>query len=566
MKEAIKKDKRVRICGVIFGITFGVASVLGAWLVKKSQTPRGLLQLMVFLCLFAAATVIYSLLGMCLIYLLGAKKTEKPNCPETDTGASFENGKAGDVKKQWAYYLTYVVFILICWGLVFLAYYPSVFSYDAEGQMYQSITGQYSTHHPLIHTLMMELFFKLGGNVLGSYAAGMALYSIVQMILMALMLSYALIVLYRLRTPRFVRVLILLFYALFPTNSVLSVSTTKDVLFSGLVLVFTFLVYESVATGKLKTMPIILSGVLMLLFRNNAVYALLGAGVITLFFAGPWRKNVSEEKSKNNKLCTGLLLSYGIILVIYLVGAFGLKTALHAENGSPREMLSIPLQQMARVRMTCDEKIPADLRNECEKYIEKTWVDGAYNPYLADPVKSRAVLNEDPVGFVKAWIKLGVKFPGVYIDAFLECTRGMWYVSDESHATIYGYGTESGFGYLSTDMRRMPEGFEVNSSSKLPGLRVFMEKIVSDNAYLKVPVVRLLFAPATYTWLMMLYLMTLIYRREYKLIVPILFLSVYFFTLLLSPAVLVRYMYPFFLTVPVLLGTCGTLCDIFTKK
>ena len=70
----------------------------------------------------------------------------------------------------------YGAVIFLCWLPVFLAYYPSVFAYDAEGQLYQVIAGDYSTHHPLLHTLFMGAFFRLGGAV-GSYPFGMAVHS-----------------------------------------------------------------------------------------------------------------------------------------------------------------------------------------------------------------------------------------------------------------------------------------------------------------------------------------------------------------------------------------------------
>lgn len=159
-------------------------------------------------------------------------------------------------------------------------------------------------------------------------------------------------------------------------------------------------------------------------------------------------------------------------------------------------MLSVPLQQMARTRVKEEQQIDFELRQELEKYISSEWVFASYDPHLADPVKSRAVVHDDPVGLMKTWIKLGMEYPAVYIDAFLDVSMGYWYLEDISHAQIYGIGTESGFGYLSTDNRDMPAGCEIIPHSYLPGLREWMEKIVSDNEYQRVPVLRIIFAPA----------------------------------------------------------------------
>ena len=192
------------------------------------------------------------------------------------------------------------------------------------------------------------------------------------------------------------------------------------------------------------------------------------------------------------------------------------------------------------------------MRHELDKYIPAEWVFAAYDPHLADPVKNRAVVHDDPAGLVKTWARLGLQYPTIYVDAFLDNSLGLWYLWDTSHAQVYGIGTESGFGWLSTDNRTMPAGCEIVEKSFLPGLRAFMERIVSDNVYQKLPLIRLLFAPALYWWLLWLYLMTALYHKRGREALPAVFLIAYYLTLLLSPTVIVRYMYPLMVTVPVI--------------
>ena len=247
-------------------------------------------------------------------------------------------------------------------------------------------------------------------------------------------------------------------------------------------------------------------------------------------------------------------------LILFVACSAGLKQITFAHNGSPREMLSVPLQQMARTRVQHEDEIDVETREELDSYISSEWVFAAYNPYLADPVKNRAVIHDNPAGLIKTWMKLGMQFPMVYIDAFLDNSIGYWYLADKSHSTIYGVGTESGFGYLSTDNRTMPAGCEIIEHSYLPGLRAFMEKIVSDNEYQRIPVLSVVFAPAFYWWLLCLYIVFFFKRKEYKMLLPVIFLVIYYLTLLLSPTVLIRYMYPFVVTVPVM------LCLISSKR
>ncbi len=515
-------------------------------------------------------------------------------------------------RPAWQIWIFYSLLICFCWLPIFLAYYPSVFAYDAEGQLYQVLASDYSTHHPLLHTLFLGAFFRLG-IALGSCSVGMAVHSAVQMALMACAFGWALSFLYQRRVSGLARMLLFLFFAFFPANSVLAVSTTKDVLFAALVLIYTLWLYRMVCGGNAgsgwsaadamsvrgkavrgrrsadgkEIAACMFWAVLMLLFRNNAVYA-LAVSVPIVYIGLGGRKRGEErgarevgqqsgEEVRNRKAEAGnrdeaqgvepversaargglarkryLYMSL-LTLVLYGICASSLKAATHAQDGSPREMLSVPLQQMARVRVKAEEKLDPSVRQELEKYIPSAWVFAAYNPHLADPVKNRAVIHDDPAGLIKTWIRLGTEHPAIYIDAFLDNSLGLWYLWDTSHAQVYGIGTESGFGYLSTDNRTMPAGFEVEENSRLPGLRAFMERIVSDNAYGKAPVVRLLFAPALYWWLLYLYIVAAFYKRRYGETLPTVFLAAYCLTLLLSPTVLVRYIYPLMVTIPVIM-------------
>ncbi len=548
----IQTDKRLVRHALFWGMLLAASYVMGARL--------------------AAHETIFGGAGYVLTYLAAAVCLAVPaaSCiaPFLRNGTSSGEAERPLQKKHplWQAGLFYGMVIFLCWLPVFLAYYPSVFAYDAEGQLYQVIAGDYSTHHPLLHTLFLGAFFKLGG-VLGSYSAGMALHSIVQMILLAAAFAFVLSYLYEKGISRWQRMLLLAFYALFPTNSVLSLSTTKDVLFSALVLLYTMLLYHMICDKKMQVdkrdgAACVILSVLLLLFRNNAVYAFLVS--MPLVYAGYRKWQIGEEKAQSASFGarTYLVLSIAALL-FFAVCSAGLRTATHAHSGSPREMLSVPLQQMARTRVKEEQRIDPALRKELEKYIPAEWVFAAYDPHLADPVKNRAVIHDDPAGLIETWVKLGMRHLDVYVDAFLDNCVGCWYLEDISHAQIYGIGTESGFGYLSTDNRTMPAGCEIIPHSYLPGLRSLLEKIVSDNQYQRIPVLRIIFAPAFYWWMLCMYMAVAVYRRKYIMLLPVCFLGAYYLTLLLSPAVLIRYMYPFVVTVPAI---CCCMSRDLTKK
>lgn len=586
-------DRRLLCYAFLWGVPFAVSCVLGWRLVHEGTifgSGGSATACIGSFLLFLLETAVLSVPAAALATLVlqgGRKKRSiigarggQEECgqqgPREDgRKMAEERGKKRKMNRRQTWFF-YSVLIFLFWLPIFLAYYPSVFAYDAEGQLYQVIAKDYSTHHPLLHTLFLGAFFRLGGAV-GSYQTGMAVHSVVQMVLMALAFGWALSLLYERGTHRWMRILLLLFYGLFPANSILALSTTKDVLFAALVLVVTLKGYclacdhvrESSASdgGGSCEIPgvgikdwavFVLLTVLMLLFRNNAVYAFVVS--VPIVWIG-----LSERRQKENSVQAKVRIGKNsgsarrrylrmafLILALYGISAFLLKAATHAQSGSPREMLSVPLQQMARVRVEAEDQIDPAMREELDRYISKEWVFAAYDPHLADPVKNRAVIHDDPKGLIKTWVRLGLQYPTIYVDAFLDNSLGMWYLWDTSHAQVYGIGTQSGFGWLSTDNRTMPAGCEIVEKSLLPGLRAFMERIVSDNAYQKLPFVRLLFAPAFYWWLLWLYLAAALYQKRKQETLAAVFLITYYLTLLLSPTVIVRYLYPLMVTVPVI--------------
>ena len=561
-----RQGKRLKIHSLLWGTFMAAAYVLGC-LMRRDGTALGRIERFpVLLAQTACLTILAAAcIALCLSCIDGNRIT---------TLLQNKIGGSGDAKKYRGYqvWLFSSAVIFLCWLPVFLAYYPSVFAYDAEGQLYQVIAHDYSTHHPLLHTLFLGAFFRLGGQALGSYSAGMAVHSIVQMLLMALVFGCTLAYLYRKGVSVYLRIVLLVFYALFPTNSILALSTTKDVLFSALVLLYTITVYRMGVDGmenqckedtdfvKKDWAAYVIISVLLLLFRNNAVYAYVFS--IPFIYLGLRRSKDTEAVSLRRKY----LIASVSALFLFAMGSMALKAALGAQNGSPREMLSIPLQQMARTRVHTEETLSPEMQQELDKYIPSDWVFAAYNPYLADPVKNRAVIHDDPVGLVKTWLKLGMDNPQIYIDAFLDNSIGYWFLEDRTHAQIYGIGTESGFGYLSTDNRVMPAGCEIVEHSYLPGLRTAMERVVSDNVYQNIPIVRVLFAPAFYWWLLCMYMASAIYSRKYRFLIPAVFLVIYYLTLLLSPTVLIRYMYPFVITVPAICCCLSVELSDFDSK
>ncbi len=470
-------------------------------------------------------------------------------------------GKAsGDLKLHRTWKLPHIFLgswlgIWLCWIPVWLAYYPVIMSYDFHKQSLEALWGPnyFNNHHPLAHTWLIYVFRNLGEK-LGSYETGFACFCLLQQMVVSAVLGYACVQVYRLTKRRWTVVLTALFFGLFPLISVFVMCTTKDVLFGAFFMLFMLLFVERTffATGKQRNMVDVLwvaSGILMMLFRNNALYAMAVFGVLFIF--------LSAKKERFRAL---------LLTVILLAGGkgalLGLQYGFQAHSGSAIEKYSVLYQSMARVGRMQGDNLDEDTYELLDTYVtDECWAD--YNPPLADTIKT-SVQNvnfnqkqswDDMGQVLSAWLRIGIKYPNEYIDAFLDLTRGYWFLDDTSHAEMLGVGLEERMGLLYTYNSAAEESLPgMQHISRFPWLEERLESLLSDNSYYKYPVLSNLFKPALWCWLLMLCTAAYCYMRQRKKVLTALYPLAYFATMLLGPTAIVRYVFPFLLLMPVLVA------------
>lgn len=476
----------------------------------------------------------------------------------------WKNGSEREVlsarTKRRSFWISWLV-IFLCWVPVFLAYYPSVMSYDFHRQSQEAYKGYiwFNDHHPLAHTFLIRVFLLLG-EALGSYQTGMALYSLLQMLILSVVLAYSCNVIARMTRRVWPVVVSVLFFGLLPIHPVLALSVTKDILFAAFLLLLVLLMWEQrrfftqaysgSRKDKLKllgfALAMILTGILAILFRNNAVYAI---AVFTVFYV------IIAAKQRVSVL---------LLCVCIVAGGLGCKTgirvAMDAGTGNKIEMFSVFVQQFARVGNRQGDSLTAEEKAIVSYYVpEEEWE--YYNPTLADGMKSAAAVTNfeewknDIPGMLSDWLTIGVRYFNEYMDAFLALTSGYWFLDDVSHAEVLGYGADSDLGLLYTFNASYSDDFEgVESHSYLPGLLTVYQRIVNGNSYYGWPILSLLFKPAFYVWMLLLAMFSHLYTREPKKLLMSLLVLMYLLTLLLGPVVHMRYVYCVVVAVPVLLA------------
>ena len=249
----------------------------------------------------------------------------------------------------------------------------------------------------------------------------------------------------------------------------------------------------------------------------------------------------------------------------------GLFRATHAEQGDRREMLSMPIQQLARCMLYHGGvgELGADdgtMDEESRALINDFLLDEGYRlyrPEISDPVKSHAntyVVRYRTGDFIRTYLHLLGEYLGDFVNAALAVNAGYLYVDDISHAEVNRNGVDQGLGYVQTrwvESELNPRG--IYKDSKWEWLHEKMEKWADENAYLKVPVFKYLFVPGTFLWLYVMSGALLLARRKYAVCIPFVPVLGYYLTLFLGPTVQLRYLYPLMLALPFLAGFMGQM-------
>ncbi|MFR8339322.1 MAG: hypothetical protein ACLVAW_23140, partial [Eisenbergiella massiliensis] len=95
--------------------------------------------------------------------------------------------EAAGIKRETLYIF---LFFLLVWGIVLLAVYPGFFVYDAQDEFNQVAMRRFTTHHPLLHVVLLG-GLSLGNKIFASYNAELR-DMVFQMLLMAGCFTYIL--------------------------------------------------------------------------------------------------------------------------------------------------------------------------------------------------------------------------------------------------------------------------------------------------------------------------------------------------------------------------------------
>lgn len=338
--------------------------------------------------------------------------------------------------------------LIFCWLIYMIAFYPIILSPDPSFQikMYFNEHTKYidwviprsqsvnmTTHHPVIHTLLLGGAIQLG-RLFGSDNLGLFFYSIFQTAVLALTLSYTIFYTKKLKMPNGVCFLLLGIYAFVPMFPFYAMSGVKDTLYTCLTILYTMFLLDLFLFCKDKKLSLvqvvvhILLLILLMLFRNNGIY------VILLSF--PFIFLVKKIDRKNLALILSVsLCSYFVVTKIVIPG-------MGISEGSIREILSLPFQQTARYVKEHGDSITLKEQEVIDQILGYDDLKDRYKPFIADPVKNefnKDATSEDLMEYFKVWFHGLLKHPDTYLQATMNNVYGYFYPNSTRWYIYYKY-------------------------------------------------------------------------------------------------------------------------------
>lgn len=560
--NVVKERKFKYIC--FFWFIISLQFVIGSNMQTKGYSIQNIQDAVISILKIIFLSMIFISLHYSIMKLVEKIKKDKKQVEIKEEIKKCENQVEVKEKTKKYNWLKYFLIIIICWIPTLLAFYPAIISYDGGYQIRDYFFFGKMNHHPLLITILYTAFYQFGLRFLESPTLGMLLFSVFQMTFMALVFSYAVKFIEE-TDKKWLRNLSLIFYALFPYNQLFSMMTTKDVIFAGLTIIFIINLYKMLE-GKYKFLDyvfLVLIGVVMLLSRNNAIFTLK----VSLPF-------IILVLIKNKRNLIKIILIFLITIFLYQVinsALYTLRGNASSGGGTNDSILTSigKVGDEGNLRLFPFSQAVAKLVNEKENELteeEKEQITYYFKDYkeLAEVYKSNIAdntaamingenINSDKKEFFKFMWQLGKKYPIIFIDSFLNTARGYWYLDDNSFNRIWNKERPETMGAL--ELFCLPIGtgkYSVIEDSKLPKLKEFYKAMCCQNKYEQIPVLYLLFQPATYFYIALVNLLYSIYKRDKNKLVIAIFLFVFFASCFLAYCSIVRYIYPIIVNVPIM--------------
>lgn len=539
--------------GMILGHAYNKANTASViWRDTKSIMVNAILFIVLTICLY---------IGICLLY----HGIDHMSIVNNNSKYSF--GRYYIEKLQKRPIVVSFVTLLIVYIPYILCHYPIVLMGDSYDQIlqgfnipaYTSETIQLISedvtlngHHPVAHTLLLHFFLVVGKKIY-SYNLGAFLYAMFNMVLLFLVISVSIKILIKKHVKSRWIILLLAYFVLTPHMQEYMFLCTKDTWFAVLLMLFYILLFDfdKMLNEKKRYICLVLTSIGIVLFRNEGKYFIILTLAIIFVLSKRYRKKC--------------LVVVSSVIVFSLFYTSVLLPMNQITPGSTREMLSIPFQQTARYVKEHENEVTELEQESISKILDYDHLAELYSPNSADSVKAsynKYADKQDLKDYFATWLKMGIKHPKTYIQAFLNNKYQFIYPVFDT-AQYYNYQNKEFYDLTySTEMMESVNtsgesvGLDLHYPKKFSNLRYFYEEFL-ENAW-DYPVLSCFKTTAIYVWVILMWCMYAITRKHKKSFLCCIPILVQLLICMAGPVngYYFRYMYPLAYCLPMVLLLC----------
>lgn len=536
IKRLALKNKMLIGAGAVLSILWGIAVTIG----RKIDIDNK-----VFLSDFSVMDVVWAVLFgaiafvvICFLLESILRYTER-----TDSG---NNEIPVFSRKNW---IIIALLMILCWCPYFLTYFPGNLSVDSYSSIAQSIGGElWNNHHPVMFTLFVKICLTVG-NLFGSLEAGVCVFSLLQMTMLSLTLSYCLEWMRQKCIPFIIRVASFVFFGFSPLIAMYSCTMWKDILFSCWCLLLAMTVFDIVQyeSDRMLAHPKTLFRLTVLCLlvafgRNNGIYIVIATlFVLAVSYRTLWKKTVP--------------VFFVTILSIVLIQGLGYD-ALNILKGHFAESVGIPLQQIGYT-VKNDGYITDEQAAFLNEIMPLDKMKEAYDATSSNGIKfhqdfNNEFLEANKAEFIKVWTELLIQNPGKFVKAYCMQTMGYWQLDTIGYTYVYG---ADDYWIDINERNIIQELFNIDLSAGIQNkLPLF---------YNQTPFVNLLFSTGFPIWLLCISAAVLFVRKRLRYAQSLVPLLVLWGTLMIAAPTHgeFRYVFSMNLAIPFMISVALTRID-----
>ncbi len=308
--------------------------------------------------------------------------------------------------------------VILTSAMYWLAYFPGFYNLDADGQWLQAHgILNYNDWHPITSTLIMQLFLSICDRI--------EFYIVVQIILFSLSVANIVKALEPYHLPAKVLLGIVLWISVTPAIGLNTISVTKDVQFTILIMNLTACMMRIIQTdGAWISVPghtvgfSVLLGLAALVRHNGILYVF---PVILLLLL--------SYKPLRCRILTVVLLTAALISVIK--GPASVMLNVEPHDNAKGEIIGIPMAIMGNALVNDPENLPDDVHRFLNRFASDTqwrecYITGEWDSCKWEFNTDEALQDTSLLKIFSYTWKTVVSCPQTSYDSFRLNTRIVW--------------------------------------------------------------------------------------------------------------------------------------------